>query len=150
LPQHLSCGEPGRAAADDDDLSGLGDGIGKGLRLSPFAFVTHRDHPVALVDVPARYWTQRRRSDGLSTAQIETSVVPGATHRVANYKALAERPVVMGAMGTDCKYLATAANQENLLIVHMADQHSSIRKRIESDAFAEGLDRKFSLLLGPL
>jgi hypothetical protein len=54
----------------------------------------------------------------------------------------------MGAVGTDCKYLATAAHEQNLLIVHMADQHSSIWKRIESDAFGEVWTGNFFFFLG--
>lgn len=133
----MGCGESGRAAADDDDLSRLGGRIVTGLRFWPFALAAHRDHPIALLDVPARYWAKRRRPEGLSRAQIETGVVPGATHRVANHETLGERPLIMGTLGTDCEHLPAAAHQQNLLVARMTDEHSAIGELIESDALGK-------------
>ena len=72
---------------------------------------THHNLPVALLDVPACYWTKGWRPEGLSVAQIETGVVPGATHRVANQETLGKRALIMGTLGTDCEHLAAAARQ---------------------------------------
>src|SRR6185437_4046292 len=125
-PEHLGCGKSGRPAADDDDLFRFGGRIVTGLRFWPFAFAAHRDHPIALFDVPARYWAECRRPKGFPRAQIETGVMPGATHRVANKKTLGERPLIMGTLSTDCEHFATAAYQENLFVAGMTDEHPAI------------------------
>ena len=133
----MGCGESGRAAADDDDLFRFGGRIVTRLRFWPFALAAHRDHPIALLDVPARYRAKRRRLEGFSRAQIETGVVPGATHRVANQETLGKRPLIMGTLGTDCEHLSAAAHQQNLLVAGMTDEHSAIGELIESDALGK-------------
>ena len=97
----------------------------------------HRDRPVALLDIPAGYRAKRRRPEGLSRAQIETGVVPGATHRIANQKTLGEGPLIMGTLSTYCEYLPAAAHQQNLFVAGMTDEHPAIGKLIESDAFGK-------------
>ena len=97
----------------------------------------HRNLPVALLDIPACYWAKRRRPEGFSGAQIETGVVPGATHRVANQETLGERALIMGALGTDREHLAAAAHQQNLLVAGMTDEHPAIGELIESDALGK-------------
>jgi hypothetical protein len=84
----LGCGESGRAAANDDDLFRFGGHIVTGLRFWLFTLAVHRNRPVTLLDVPARYWAKRRRPEGFSGAQIETGVVPRAAHRIVNHKTL--------------------------------------------------------------
>ena len=111
--------------------------LSRGFGFGRLRLLAHRDLPVALLDVPARYWAKRRRPEGLSGAQIETGVVPGATHRVANQETLGERALIMGALGTDCEHLAAAAHQQNLLVAGMTDEHSAIGELIESDALGK-------------
>ena len=106
-----------------------------------------RNLPVALLDLPARYWAKRRRPEGLSCAQIETSVMPGATQRVANQKTLGERPLIMGTLSTDCEHLLVATHQQDLFVAGMTDEHPAIGKRIESDAFGKVWTGEFLFFL---
>ena len=48
--------------------------------------------------------------------------MPRAPHAVADDKAVAERPVVVGAMGADRKQLRTAAHQQHLLVADVSDK----------------------------
>jgi hypothetical protein len=43
----------------------------------------------------------------------------------------------VGTLGTDCKYLAAAAHQQNLLVARMTEEHSAVGELIECDAFSE-------------
>jgi hypothetical protein len=58
------------------------------LEFLGFPLVSDEDQSIALCHVPASDRVDRRRPEGLSGAQIETGVVPGATHGVANHKTL--------------------------------------------------------------
>ena len=109
----------------------------RGVGIGCLRFFAHCNRAVALLDVPACNWTKRRRPEGFSGAQIETGVVPGATHRVANHKTLGERPLIMGALGTDCEHLTAAAHQQNLLVAVMTDEHPAIGELIESNALGK-------------
>ena len=136
--EHFRGRKPGGAATDDDNLFRLADRrLAAWLRDWLLPLFAHRDLPVALLDVPACYWAERRRPERLSRAQIETGVVPGATHRVANHETLGERPLIMGTLGTDCEHLPAAAHQQNLLVAGMTEEHSAIGELIESDALGK-------------
>jgi hypothetical protein len=43
----------------------------------------------------------------------------------------------MGTLGTDCEHPPATAHQQNLLVAGMTDEHSAIRKLIESDALGK-------------
>jgi len=48
--------------------------------------------------------------------------MPGTPHGAAGDKAVAERAVVMRAMGADRKQLRSAAHKQHLLVAHVADE----------------------------
>ena len=136
--EHFRGRKPGGTATDDYNLFGMADG-----RLAATASRSAAPRLLHTAIFPSRCSTfqhaigKRRRPEGLARAQIETGVVPGATHRVANQEALGERPLIMGALGTDREHLAAAAHQQNLLVAGMTDEHPAIGELIESDALGK-------------
>src|SRR4029077_5023339 len=121
LPQHYRSRRARRPTADDDDPSrSVRRHLRPPRRLR--ALFLDENPPVALLDLPAVNRAERRGAQRLSAAQIETGVVPRAPHAVADDKAVAERPVVVGAMGADRKQLRTAAHQQHLLVADVSDK----------------------------
>jgi hypothetical protein len=50
--------------------------------------------------------------------------MPGAPDAVADYEPFSERPMVMGAMGSDCENLGPAVYQQDLLAAHVTRELS--------------------------
>ena len=120
-PQHLRGREARRPASDDDDPSRR---VRRHLRPPRrlHALFLDKNPPVALLDLPAINRAESWGAQRLSAAQIEAGVVPRAPHAVADDKAVAERPVVVGAMGADRKQLRAAAHQQHLLVADVSDK----------------------------
>ena len=114
--------KPGCTAADDDDL------VGRVRRISAGRAVW-----------PSRFSLTKIRPSRCSTFQHSTGLKAGARtasplrrskqawcqgHRTLSptHEAVAERPVVVGAMGADRKQLRAAAHQQHLLVADVSDQ----------------------------
>src|SRR5947207_15505956 len=75
------------------------------------------------VDFVARNVVQRRRGDRFTGAQIETRVVPRASHDAIDHYTLGQRPAVMGASRADGKKLVAPPGDQNRLAKGVAQQH---------------------------
>jgi hypothetical protein len=56
-------------------------------------------------------------------------VVPGAADGVVDNEALADRAPVMRTLGTDCKKVLAASNEDHLLIADPAGHHGTVLNR---------------------
>jgi hypothetical protein len=126
-PQHFGRRESGCSTADNYNffrtsapLCGALFAPRRGL------FVAHKEFAVPLLDCPAWDGTERRRTKRLPGAQVKAGVMPGTTHRVANYESIGKRTVVMSAVRTDRESVAPATHQENLFAVNMALNQGTI------------------------
>jgi hypothetical protein len=114
-PKHLGRSKSRRAAADDDN-SVRRTSQRLAARLPLFKFLMNEDPAVLLLDPPAGKRVYGRRANGFAGAKIETGVMPGATDAVPDYEPFSERPVVMGATGSDGENLGPAMYQQDLLV----------------------------------
>jgi len=74
-------------------------------------FLRYENLASFLLNAPALDGVQRWSPQSLARAQVETCVVPGTSHFVANHKSIRERPVVVRTMSTDRKELYPASHQ---------------------------------------
>ena len=120
-PQHLGRGKARRAAADDHDPAGCIDRP-FAARDRLFALSPDKDAVALAIYLPDRKRVKGRRARGLSGAQIEAGVMPGAANGFADHEPLGERSVVMAAMRVDGVDRSTPAGQHDLLIADVAKQ----------------------------
>jgi len=132
--QHFGCRETRRAPADNDDSFRFSLGIGLALRFCTLALASHRDHPIAPLDVPARDRVGGGGLESLTGTQIKTGMMSRTADRAADYQALGEGAVIMRAMRRDGEDLLTCPHQENLLVANMTDERSLIRQIAEGYA----------------
>jgi hypothetical protein len=97
----------------------------------------HRDHPIALLDVPARNWVDGWSLESLTRTQIKTGVMPRTADGATDDQALGEGPVIVRAMWRDGEDFLTRPHQENLLVANMTDERSLIRQISEGYATGE-------------
>src|ERR1700733_13893033 len=92
-PKHFGCGEPSGPAANDNDLFGrTACNFAAWFWVRSFTLLAYPNLSVALFDRPARNRAQRWRCESLSSAQIETGVMPRTPHRIADHEAVNKWP----------------------------------------------------------
>ena len=137
-PEHLGCREAGGASADDHDaVRRCRRRLAPRLRLRLRAFLSHENLPVTLLDGPARDGTQGGRAQGFTAAQVETGVVPGTAHGIANHEPVAQRAVVMRALSADREDLSPAADEQDGFAAGMADELAAVGELAEGNALGE-------------
>ena len=145
--QHFGRRKAGRAAADDDDLTGRVRLRRHGARLRLLALLRDEDAAVALFHRPAIDRAERRRPLRLAGAQIETGVMPRAAHAVAGHETFGQRAMVVAAMRADGEYFVATAHQQNLLVADLAQQ-LTVDEIAEADTLAQIRAARRCLLLG--
>src|SRR5262249_35589734 len=133
--------------ADDDDPFRRRS-RGAALLLRWRVLLAHEDRAVALIDRPAGERAQGRGAQRFAGAQVETGVVPGAAHGVVDHEAVAERTVIVRAVGADREDVAPAAHQQNLLVSDMADELAAVGELGKRDALREIGAGRLGLILG--
>src|SRR5205807_9035440 len=85
-----------------------------------------------LLDAPAGDRIQRRSAEGGAGTQAETGMMPRATDRVADQKAVGQRGAIMRAEGADREHLASVPRQQHGFPMCVPKQHRAVgylRKR---------------------
>jgi hypothetical protein len=137
-PEHLCCGEAGGASADDHDAVWcLRRRFAPRLRFRLRAFLSHENPPVTLLDGPACDGTQGGRAQGFAAAQVETGVVPGTAHGIANHEPVPQRAVVMRALSADREDLSPAADEQDWFAAGIADYLAAVGELAEGNALGE-------------
>jgi len=127
-------GEPGGAAADDQDsvwhLAEVGwtrsfagcDCLLLGMDEDPAA---------SAFDRPTGDRIESGRMQDFSRAQTKAGVVPRTAYRVVDHQALGERPPVVAAARADGKDLFTATGNDNRFLADVAQERLPIGEIIE-------------------
>jgi len=95
-------------------------------RRSGLGPLTDEDLAVALIDPPTRDRIERRSPDGLAGREVETGMMERATNRVPDDEPLAQRPVIVGALGADGEQPPGRAHQQHVLLADLADEIGTV------------------------
>src|SRR5262249_50280738 len=123
--EDVRCRQSGCAAAEDHDRRRMAGACRGSLRLR--RQLLSNEHNISLaLDAPAGNGIERGRAQRLTSREVETRVMPGTAHRVADDKAVGEWTVVVSAMRADREDALASPHEDDLVLTDVPGKRAAV------------------------